>query len=104
MAQLLGDLEKAILTAILNQGNRAYGVKILTWLQENELYSATLPAIYTSLTRLESKGLLTSKIGEASPERGGRAKTYFSVTGTGQKALQTSLTFAEALRAKLQAI
>ena len=45
-------------------------------------------AIYTTLDRLEDKGLLKSSIGEATPERGGRAKRYYAVTSNGLKALR----------------
>src|SRR3982751_6344045 len=45
-------------------------------------------SIYITLDRLEAKGLVTSRLGEATPERGGRAKTYFQATGKGVRAVR----------------
>ena len=58
----------------------------------------TFGVLYTVLARLEQDGLLTSRDGEATPERGGRAKKYFSITGKGQQALNLTLSDLRALQ------
>ena len=46
------------------------------------------PAVYIALRRLEAKGLLTSRLGDATAERGGRAKRYFRITKAGARQLE----------------
>lgn len=85
----LGDFEQVLLLAILRlEGSGAYGVSI-----GNEIVARTRRrpapgAIYTTLDRLEHKGLVKSATGEATAERGGRAKRYYTVTGQGRKMLR----------------
>jgi PadR family transcriptional regulator PadR len=85
----LGDFEQVLLLAILRtQREGAYGVTIG---QEIGRHTARKPApgaIYTTLERLEQKGYVSSAFGEATAERGGRAKRYYSVTDDGLKALR----------------
>lgn len=90
MPGLMGDLERMVLTAVLGKGNNAYGVEIRDCIEKDAGHKVSLPAIYTTLARLEKKGFLTSKEGEITPERGGKAKLYFTVTGSGQRALKSS--------------
>jgi DNA-binding PadR family transcriptional regulator len=40
-------------------------------------------SVYITLDRLETKGLVSSRLGEPTAERGGRAKTYFHITAKG---------------------
>jgi PadR family transcriptional regulator, regulatory protein PadR len=85
----LGDFEQVMLLAILRLKARgAYGVSIREEINSNTARSPTPGAIYTTLERLEDKGLVKSVTGEATPERGGRAKRYYSVTGAGMTALK----------------
>jgi PadR family transcriptional regulator PadR len=79
----LGDFELMVLLAVLRLGQDAYGVPIS---QEIELQSGREVAfgtVYAALERLETKGLVTSELGEPTLERGGRAKRYFHVTKKG---------------------
>lgn len=87
----LGDLEKFILMAILNNHNDSYGVEIKSDIKEKINKDISVGALYTTLDRLETKGLVESKLGEATEERGGRAKKYFRVTALGQNTLNDSL-------------
>ncbi|MGZ8237040.1 MAG: PadR family transcriptional regulator [Methylobacter sp.] len=87
----LGDLEKFIMMAILNNHNDSYGVEIKRDIKENINKDISVGALYTTLDRLEAKGLIVSKLGEATEERGGRAKKYFQVTALGQNTLNDSL-------------
>ena len=87
----LGDLEKFILMAILNNHNDAYGVEIKRDIKEKINKDISVGALYTTLDRLETKGLVEARVGEATEERGGRAKKYFRVTALGQNTLSVSL-------------
>ena len=51
----------------------------------------SLAAVYKTLTRLEEKGFVTARVGEPTPERGGRRKRYYTVTVAGRRALRQSV-------------
>jgi DNA-binding PadR family transcriptional regulator len=83
----LGEFEQLILLAILRLGEQAYGVTIRAELADRARRTVTPGALYTALERLESKGLVTSRMGDPTPQRGGRAKRYVTVTAAGTQAL-----------------
>jgi PadR family transcriptional regulator, regulatory protein PadR len=83
----LGESEQLILLAILRLGDEAYGVAIRAVLAERAGRSFAPGALYTALERLESKGLIASRMGDPTPERGGRAKRYVRVTAAGLEAI-----------------
>jgi PadR family transcriptional regulator PadR len=85
----LGDFEQILLLAILRrEGKGAYGVSIREEIAANTRRNPTPGAIYTTLERLEGKGLVKSEAGEATAERGGRAKRYYTVTKLGRDTLK----------------
>ena len=88
--KFLGEFEQFLLLSILKLGDNAYGSTIRQLLAEIIKRDVTIGALYTTLERLEKKGLVDSKMGEVTPERGGRAKKYFQVTAKGQHALKRS--------------
>ena len=79
----LGEFEQVVLLAILRLAEGAYGVAIRREIAECTEREPAPGALYTTLDRLEEKGLVTSKYGDPTPERGGRAKRYFTVTARG---------------------
>jgi PadR family transcriptional regulator, regulatory protein PadR len=87
----LGEFEEVVLltVAVLSgSGNdTAYGVTITQELEAQTGRSVGFSTVHTTLQRLEEKGFLTSQMGGATPERGGRRKRFFTVTAAGQKAL-----------------
>lgn len=83
----LGEFEQLILLAILRLGDHAYGVTIRAELAERAKRDITPGAMYTSLERLEAKGLIKSRMSDPTPQRGGRAKRFVSVTPAGRQAL-----------------
>ena len=85
---LLTDFELMILLAILRVGEHAYGVPIAREIESTGRRSVILGAVYAALERLERNGLVLSRMGNPSPERGGRAKRYFDVTPEGLKAVK----------------
>jgi PadR family transcriptional regulator PadR len=82
---VLGEFEQIVLLAVLRLGDKAYGVTIRTVIMECTGREPAPGALYTTLDRLEEKGLLTSRFGDPTSERGGRAKRYFTVNATGVK-------------------
>lgn len=86
----LGEFEQFILLSVMRLQDDAYGTQVKLMLSELIQREVTIGALYTTLDRLEKKGLLTSHMGEATAERGGRAKKYFVITGDGVKALKQS--------------
>jgi DNA-binding PadR family transcriptional regulator len=83
----LGSFEEFVLVATLRLGEQAYGAKIRQTVEEATGRSVSIGAVYATLDRLERKGFLSSWQGEATPERGGRAKRYFRVEGAGVQVL-----------------
>ena len=86
----LGELEQIVLLAVLRLGDEAYAVPILEVIQRDAGRQVARGALYTALDRLEAKGCLRSRVGEPLPERGGRARRYFTVTPAAVRALKTS--------------
>jgi DNA-binding PadR family transcriptional regulator len=79
----LGAFDLMILLALMRLGDGAYGVPISREIEETSGRVVALATLYATLTRLEKKGLVSSRLGEPSAERGGRAKKYFRVTARG---------------------
>lgn len=83
----LGEFEQIVLLAVLRLGENAYGVTIRGEIAECTDRAPTAGALYTTLDRMEEKGLVRSKLGDATPQRGGRAKRFFKLTPAGRVAL-----------------
>ncbi|MBC3785136.1 PadR family transcriptional regulator [Spirosoma utsteinense] len=83
----LGEFEEVVLltVAILDEG--AYGVTITQEIEQKTGRSVGFSTVHTTLQRLAEKGFLSSRMGGATAERGGRRKRFFTVTATGRKAL-----------------
>ena len=83
----IGSLEETILLIVLIMEGDAYGVTVAEEYQNRSNKSISLPAIHTVLKRLEQKNLVSSKMGGATSERGGRKKRIFEITKAGYKIL-----------------
>jgi len=81
--EFLGGFELLVLVALIRLGDEAYGVPISDAIEESSGREVAIGSVYITLGRLERNGLVTSKLGEATAERGGRAKTYFRITAKG---------------------
>src|ERR1700747_2949046 len=79
----LGTFDLMILLALMRLGDAAYGVPISREIEKTSGGVVALATLYATLTRLEEKGLVSSRLGEPTAERGGRAKRYFRVTAKG---------------------
>lgn len=86
-APALGEFEQVVLLAILRLGENAYGVTVGAEIAACTGRKPTPGALYTTLDRLEDKGLISSLFGDPTPQRGGRAKRYFKVNAKGLAAI-----------------
>ena len=99
--RLLTDFEIMILLAILRIGDEAYGVPIAREIETTTGRVVQLPAIYAALERLEGQQLIESRLGEATAQRGGRAKKYFALTPAGVGSVRDTRKALTALWARL---
>jgi len=79
----ISNFELMVMLALMRLGDEAYGVPVSEQIAEQSGYDVALGSVYAALERLEDRGLVVSSIGDPTPERGGRAKKYFKVTGKG---------------------
>ncbi len=86
----LGEFELMVLLAVLRLGEDAYGVPLARELAERRGRLVSAGSVYAALERLEIKGLVSSRLGEATAARGGRAKRYFRVTEQGLRSLHAT--------------
>ena len=100
----LGEFEELVRLTVGVLFPEAYGVGI-----KKEIYTQThrkvaLSAVHAALHRLEEKGYLQSCFGEATPQRGGKRKKYFTITAFGCQALEESRAWRERLWRAIPAI
>ncbi|WKN45523.1 PadR family transcriptional regulator [Tunicatimonas pelagia] len=89
--QHLGELEELILLLIIMlEPEDTYGLEIRRALKEHASRTITIGAVHGTVNRLEKKGLVTSQLGGATDERGGRRKRLFTITAHGKRVLQQS--------------
>ena len=83
---MLGEFEYVLITAAAGLGENAYGAAIREEIESTTERRCSMGALYTTVDRLETKGLLKSWMGELTRQRGGRAKRMVRVTATGVQA------------------
>lgn len=83
---MLGEFEYLLLAAASRLGERSYGAAIRHEIEKTTGRTCSIGALYTTVDRLESKGLVTTWMGPATAERGGRAKRMIRVTAKGRQA------------------
>jgi DNA-binding PadR family transcriptional regulator len=84
----LGEFELLVMLAVLRLGDDAYGVPISREIERQTGRDVAFGAVYSTLDRLQEKGLVRSNLGDATPERGGRARRYFRVTAAGLRTVR----------------
>lgn len=97
MDNTLGQFEEIVLLATLRLAGEGYGATIRKAVAEATGRDISIGALYATLDRLERKGFISSRQGEATPERGGRAKRYFLVEGAGITAFNEAQTVRKSL-------
>jgi len=84
----LGEFEEVLLLTVAILGEEAYGVTVTQELEQKTGRVVGFSTVHTTLQRLEEKGFLSSEMGGATAERGGRRKRFFTITAFGRKALR----------------
>jgi PadR family transcriptional regulator PadR len=83
---MLGEFEYLLITAAARLSEGAYGAAIREEIETATGRKCSIGALYTTIDRLETKGLLETWMGQATAQRGGRAKRMVRVTAKGEKA------------------
>lgn len=100
----LAEFELLVLLAVLQHSGDAYPLSIRNAIEERTGRSPSRPAVFITLERLEQKGLLESRYGEATPSRGGRVKRFFTATPAGTAAVRNTLEQVRSMSAGLQSV
>jgi PadR family transcriptional regulator PadR len=93
----LGEFEEVILLLVGILGEQAYSFKIAEEFESQTGRSASIGAVHSTLTRLEEKGFLSSGMGSATAERGGRRKRIYVITAYGKRTLKNARDFKVSL-------
>jgi DNA-binding PadR family transcriptional regulator len=99
----LGDFEQLVLLGVLRLGDEAYGAALRQEIHTRSGRDVSINAVYTTLERLEIKGLLRSWVGEPSPQRGGRRRKFYALRPAGLAALQHAYRAVTAMAAGFEA-
>jgi len=83
---MMGEFEYLILAAAAKLGDEAYGAAIRMEIEQATGEHCSIGALYTTLDRLEGKGLIKTRMGDPTPQRGGRSKRMVSITTEGVEA------------------
>jgi PadR family transcriptional regulator, regulatory protein PadR len=86
--QGIGEFEQIVLLAIAHLRDDAYGIPIVEEIERRTGRSVARAAVYITMRRLEEKGLVSTWMGEASPERGGKPRRYAKLEPAGARALR----------------
>ena len=84
----LGEFEQIVLLAVWRLDDEGYGMRIRQEIERRLGRPVTIGAVYVTLERLADKGCVRPRTGEPTPQRGGRAKRFYSITPTGIAALE----------------
>jgi PadR family transcriptional regulator, regulatory protein PadR len=97
----IGEFEELVLLTIAALVNDAYSVAICDQLTKSTGRAAKLGVVHAVLNRLEEKGLVKSKLGEATSTRGGKRKRYYMITNGGRAAVIKSKELRDELWSKI---
>jgi PadR family transcriptional regulator PadR len=100
----LGEFEQYVLLALLRLGERAYGMRVRQEIEARTERRVAIGAVYTTLERMEAKGYVSSRRGDATPERGGRERRYFRIEAPGEQALLDTVKAMRDMQAGLEPI
>lgn len=102
--RVLRDFELVVMLALLSRRDGAYPLEIAETIEARTGRRTSRAAVLITLERLEDKGLLTSRYGDPTPVRGGRAKRFFHPKPAGLTAVRRSLDRIHAMSAGLDAL
>jgi PadR family transcriptional regulator, regulatory protein PadR len=86
----LGSLEHIVLLALVRLGSNAYGMTVRREIEQRTGRNISIGAVYGTLERLETKGYVSSFVGQPTASRGGRAKRLFRIEADGERVLDAS--------------
>jgi DNA-binding PadR family transcriptional regulator len=86
----MGEFEELILLIVAHMNGSAYGIAIIDELEKQTGRTAAIGAVQTVLKRMEDKGWVKSEFGEATKERGGKRKRYYTITAKGHRLLKAN--------------
>lgn len=87
---ILGEFEQIVMLALLRLGSDAYGATVCAEIEKRSGRGVSVSAVHTTLERLEQKGLVRSRIGDPTPQRGGKRKRHYEIAAAGMRSLQAS--------------
>jgi DNA-binding PadR family transcriptional regulator len=99
---LLGEFEQLVLLALVRLGDDAYGVSVQEEIARRSRRDVSLGSVYKTLLRLEVKGLVASRVGEPTPQRGGRRKKHYRTLPSGVRELRRSIAAIRGMTAGLK--
>ena len=88
----LGELELLVMLALVRLGDDAYGVSIRQEIERRSGHDVAIGGVYAALVRLAEKRLVTSRVSDPLPMRGGRARKYWRLTAAGERAIRNAAT------------
>src|SRR6185503_12691826 len=92
MPRALGEFEQLILLALLDVSeDDAYGVPLRDSIERRTSRRVAMGALYTALDRLQARGLVSSRLGAPTAERGGRPKRFYRLEPAGARALADAI-------------
>jgi DNA-binding PadR family transcriptional regulator len=100
----LGEFETSALLAIVRLQGLGYGVSIADEIERRTGKAVSFGAVYATLDRLQKKGLITSDLGEPTPERGGKPKRFYRIRADGERALREAQAWSERMWAGMPPI
>lgn len=100
----LGEFELLVLLSTMNLGEEAYPVSIAADIEARTGRRASRTSVLITLERLEHKDFVSSRYGDPTPQRGGRAKRFFRAKARGVQAVRETLDRIETMTDGLRAI
>ncbi len=86
--EYLGEFEQVVLLALATVGTGTPGREVYEEIARTTGRDVSVTAVYVTLNRLLKKGYVSAAMGEATPERGGRAKKLFRLEAEGAEAIK----------------
>jgi PadR family transcriptional regulator, regulatory protein PadR len=100
----LGEFEITVLLAVMQLDGTASGTTVRQEIQRRTGRSVARGAVYVTLDRLAGKGLLSARLGETTPARGGHPQRFFRVTAAGRRGVRHTLTMFAQMQAGLEPV
>ena len=108
MGRALGEFEQLVMLALVEIEDDAYGASVGRAIEDRTGREVSAGAVYTALERLVRRGLVTDRVGEPTPERGGRRRRYYRLTaegaGTLRRAIAVIRSMSDGLLPRLEAL